>query len=122
MGNILFSEDRETMAVICDCGDCEHQLILYHNKEEDLEEYFLEIHLVTYENIFQRILAAIKYIFGYKSKYGDWDSIIITPTMAKSMARFLDKNIPHTSLSSNIIIMEYSTDADKLILKELENE
>lgn len=60
---------------ICDCNSLEHSYAFWYDEEEN-ELHFMP-HLITYRNIFKRILVAIKYIFGYKSRYGDFDSMII---------------------------------------------
>jgi hypothetical protein len=66
--------------LICDCGLSEHQIIIYKDKDfaNGYREVILNPHLVTYKNFFKRCIVAIKYVFGYKSKYGAWDSMIIT--------------------------------------------
>lgn len=62
--------------LICDCHSPEHQILIY--KDDEYREVTLCPHIITYRNIFKRILVAIKYVFGYKTKYGAWDSIIIS--------------------------------------------
>jgi hypothetical protein len=37
----------------------------------------LDFHLSNYQNWYKRAWVAIKYVFGYKSKYGDFDEIIL---------------------------------------------
>ena len=59
--------------VICQCGNPEHQIIINTDENESV----LQIHLNNL-NLFKRIVLAIKYIFGYKSKYGEFESVIIT--------------------------------------------
>jgi hypothetical protein len=66
-----------TEILLCECGSCEHQIII-HKDTDEIKTVVLRTHLVTYKNIFKRSWVAIKYIFGYKSKYGHWDSMIIT--------------------------------------------
>lgn len=66
--------------LVCSCENPEHQIIFYKDKNfsDDYREVLLSLHLTNYRNIFKRILVSIKYIFGYESKYGVWDTIIIT--------------------------------------------
>lgn len=61
----------------CSCHSDEH-VITFRYFEDDIEghktkELYLSVFLNQYRNIFKRIWVAIKYIFGYKSKYGHWD-------------------------------------------------
>ena len=64
--------------LLCECFSPEHQVVIYKDESDGNKQISLCFHLVTYKNIFKRIWVAIKYIFGYKSKYGEWDSVIIT--------------------------------------------
>jgi len=76
--------------IVCECGSPEHQVLLtqipydddYLNKcyaphlhEELKDEMFIRIHLCK-RPFWQRVKYGIKYIFGYKSKYGAFDEII----------------------------------------------
>jgi hypothetical protein len=80
----------EPLFVLCDCGDCAHQALLIADIDDKWgSSVCLEYHLSTYKNIFKRIWVAIKYVFGYRSKYGEWDEIIINPTEVKRIRDFL---------------------------------
>ena len=37
----------------------------------------VQIHLVNYRNVLQRIWMGLKYICGYKTKYGHWDEMVL---------------------------------------------
>ena len=65
-------EDPEIL--VCVCSSDEHQIIL-HKDEEDKMVY-CTIHLVTLP-FWSRLLAAIKYLFGYKCRYGNFEEIIL---------------------------------------------
>lgn len=80
-------EDREIF--ICSCGSIEHQAIFwYDNDEKTLEVNF---HLCNYDNFFKKCWIAIKYVFGYKSKYGNWDSFIFKPSDEDKLKKYLNK-------------------------------
>jgi len=59
----------------CECGSDEHTLRFTLDKKD--KEIYTSIFLNNYDNIFKRIFRAIKYIFGYKCKYGHWDCWIM---------------------------------------------
>lgn len=40
----------------------------------------LHVHLVTYRNFFQRVKAAIRYIFNVGATFGEWDSMLLDDT------------------------------------------
>lgn len=60
---------------VCECSNVEHQLIFTYFDDEPGDVY-MSVHLVPETSIWKRIKNAIKYIFGYKSKYGDFDEFI----------------------------------------------
>lgn len=62
---------------ICECKSLEHQITFRYFDDEDM--LYVSTHLITHKNIFKRIWVAIKYIFGYKSRYGNWDEFIFEP-------------------------------------------
>ena len=63
----------------CECASPEHTLRFCYFKPEidEYPELYTEIYLNKYRNIFSRVWVAIKYIFGYTSKYGHWDTWIL---------------------------------------------
>lgn len=86
----------DSIIIHCDCGSNEHQYLFGYDAEYG--EFFLDTHLVTWHNVFHRIWIAIKYVFGYKSKYGNWDEIIVNQNDATELARFIAKHIPDRTL------------------------
>lgn len=71
--------ERKTEIIICECGSAEHQIIFQYDKPTKgwAPQVYMSIHLTTYKNIWQRIKYAIKYVFGYKCRFGAWDEILI---------------------------------------------
>ena len=58
--------------LLCECASSEHQMIMRYF-EDDLEStVYVDVHLVK-KSFWERVKYAIKYIFGYKCKYGYWD-------------------------------------------------
>lgn len=58
---------------ICACHSSEHQLIIRYDKED--KEIYIDVHLRG-RRLFGRIFYAIKYIFGYKCRYGNFEEFI----------------------------------------------
>lgn len=69
----------------------EHQIIF--NYDEDDNEVFAEVHLKNYRSFFQRAIVAVKYVFGYKCKYGNWDSFIFKKKDAILLSEFISTKI-----------------------------
>lgn len=63
--------------VLCQCRSMEHQ-IAFISLEDEPDTVYTQVHLVTHRGFFERFVAGIRYILGYKSKYGDWDEFIMS--------------------------------------------
>lgn len=57
--------------ISCSCGSSEHTLRFILNKEDG--EIYTEVYLNQHRSFFKRAIIGIKYILGYKSRYGHWD-------------------------------------------------
>lgn len=79
-------KDNTPQIIICDCNSPEHQLIV--TSDEDF--IYLHIHLIK-RGFWSRVKYAIKYIFGYKCKYGAWDEILLGPQHVGSFQEITDK-------------------------------
>lgn len=84
---ILDSERRYWLT--CDCNDVEHQAVFRYWLDDEFPTLTLEVHLVRY-GFFIRLVAGIKYIFGYKSRFGSFDEILVNCRDAKELRDFLD--------------------------------
>ena len=61
----------------CRCGSLEHMFVV----SADDQDLFLEIHLAP-APFFERVLHAIRHVFGYRSKWGDFDEVLLEPEQA----------------------------------------
>lgn len=78
----------KTEILICECHSTEHQMIFSYDQEVSNEwpaEVYAHVHLITHRNIFKRILYAVKYVFGYKCRYGAWDEFIFNKEDVKKL-------------------------------------
>lgn len=84
---MITSEHTDDAAyVICECGTSEHQFhISYNSKDGD---FYLTAHLES-TRFWKRLWRGIKYIFGYKSRYGEFGEILMTPVMAHQLGNWL---------------------------------
>lgn len=77
----------------CMCFSDEHMVkFIYFDSGElsEMPELILSTYLET-GNIFSRIWGAIKYIIGYKSKYGDFSSSWFDPENCDRLIGLLEK-------------------------------
>lgn len=76
----------------CDCSSDEHTMrFVFDPNDSDFFEVYATFHLNTYDNIFKRIWTAIKYVFGYKSKYGQWDTWIMNRNDVERLSDLLER-------------------------------
>jgi len=68
--------ERERDILICECNSTEHQVVFHYDGDDEV--VYMHIHLTTYHNFFKRLWVGLKYAFGYKCRYGNWDEIILT--------------------------------------------
>jgi hypothetical protein len=62
--------------LICDCSSREHQIILEHEPDDNL--IYCHIHLRP-RRFWARVWAALKYVGGYKCRYGHFEEFIFKP-------------------------------------------
>ena len=70
--------------LICQCENTEHQMVF--RWDEDV--VYVTYHL-TKLPFLQRLMCAIRYIFGYTSKYGDFDEMILNPDDTEKLERIV---------------------------------
>lgn len=71
----------------CACFSDEH-LLKFHLDDED-NTLTASIFLNQWRSWYGRIWIAIKYLFGYKSKYGDWDCWLLRKEDAERLKGML---------------------------------
>ena len=84
--------DREV--IICSCHSPEHQAIFYYlewDGDPNDTNIYMQYHLSTHDSFFKRLWAGIKYAFGYKSRYGFWDELLMEEPQVEQLRNFLNK-------------------------------
>lgn len=80
--------------MICSCNSTEHQVVFF--KSDNYPEVYMHVHLVN-RSFWYRLKYGIKYIFGYKSRYGAWDEFILDHTHAETLSEIaehvIDENL-----------------------------
>jgi len=97
-------EIEKTEVFICDCGSLNHTYAFWYDNE--FHDIHFMPHLITYRNFFKRVWVAIKYSFGYKSRYGHFDSMIINPEDIKKLRGYFDRSEIENFLNRNPEIRE----------------
>lgn len=89
---VEIKEQREFL--ICQCNSIEHQISFNWVEYEGLEsgnerEVYMEIHLAPL-NFWERLKHGVKYIFGYRSMYGDFDEVILRKEDVHKLERVVE--------------------------------
>ena len=112
-------EDR---ILICECSSAEHQMVLRFDDDKDLgRQVFVEIHLVP-DVWYKRLWHGIKYIFGYKCCYGNFEEIILSPKHARQvyeLYRFLRPKLTKEEITN---LANCNGQAVEIGLKEGDND
>ena len=89
---VMKKEERKIEElVICQCHNAEHQLMF---RAEDIDEtgekwVFVDFHLCPIP-FWKRLWHGLKYIFGYRCKYGDFDEVVLSKEHADKLQRVVD--------------------------------
>lgn len=82
--------------VECTCDAPEHTIrIAYFKDDSDL--LYIDTPLTYNYNIWHRIKLAVKYIFGYRSRYGFYQEFVLTPDRVKELKSVLDEFLEDNS-------------------------
>ena len=73
--------------LICACHSTEHQIVI--QKDEEDRMLYCSIHLSPMP-WYKRIVNGIKYIFGYRCKYGDFDEFIFNEKHIEGLKEMID--------------------------------
>lgn len=74
----------KTKFFLCECTSFDH---LFSVNCDD-QDCYIAVHLSP-KSFFQRVIGAFKYIFGFRSRYGDFEEIMIKKEDAKEIAELL---------------------------------
>jgi hypothetical protein len=84
--NFIIIDELKRDTLICQCHSLEHQYSFYYSNEDGL---YCEPHLSTYLPFYKRLIVGIKYIFGYKSKFGAWDEFLFKLEDLNKLEQFI---------------------------------
>ena len=70
--------------IICECHSTDHQMVFLYSDDEASPMVYSHVHL-NKRPFWERLKYAIKYIFGYKCRYGAFDEFIFNPEDAERL-------------------------------------
>lgn len=78
----------------CACDSGEHTLRITSDPGDEFLPLWLEIHLVQYRAWYARIWVAVRYVFGYRSKYGSFDTVCLDAEQAERLIGVIRQAYP----------------------------
>lgn len=72
----------------CACFSCEHTMRLVYDPDDG--DLWAEIHLAQSRPWWRRMWPALRHVFGYRSKYGNWDCLLFRPEEAGRLTAVLE--------------------------------
>lgn len=72
----------------CDCGSSEHTIRFTLDKEDPT--IYTSVFLNQYRSLWERVWVALKYVFGYKCRYGHWDCWSMRDSDARKLRDMCD--------------------------------
>ena len=79
--------DNEIL-LLCDCSSDEHQMIVRWDDND--KEVYVSIHLANNTGFWKRLWRGLKYAFGHRSRYGEFDEIILRKEDASNLQKVVD--------------------------------
>ena len=84
---IKMKNDNEIL-LLCECSSEEHQLIVRWDDEDN--EVYVSVHLANYMGFWKRLWHAVKYVFGYKCRYGAFDEVILRKEDSENLQKVVN--------------------------------
>jgi len=87
----IFRNESDSGEIIlgCDCELPEHQIKVCTYEDDDPGFVGFCPMLVTWKGFFRRLVDGLKYAFGYKSKYGQFDEILLRRDDVEKLVEYL---------------------------------
>ena len=82
--------NKEDIILVCACLSSEHQLVFKSEISDKDSEVYVDIHLVPLPFL-ERVKYALKYIFGYKCKYGAFDEFLFKKAHADKLREIANR-------------------------------
>lgn len=72
---------------VCQCHSLEHFFVISYDQTWN-DSVFVNVYL-SHLPFFKRFILGIKYIFGYKSRYGNYEEILLDKTQVNDLIQRL---------------------------------
>ncbi len=80
----------EYQTFICSCNSFEHQCHFW--VDDETKEVYMYVKLNSERNFFKRLWVGIKYICGYKSRFGEFDEMVFEPDDLVKLEKLINES------------------------------
>jgi hypothetical protein len=84
--------------MVCQCTSLEHQVVYWRDPEDT--QVYMSVYLSPLP-LTKRIKAALKYIFGYRCKYGHWEEFVLGEEHREDLLKIAAILGPNTHLNDS---------------------
>lgn len=96
---------------ICDCHSLEHLISFWY--DEEIDSLIIEPRLITHKNFFKRLWVSLKYAFGYKSRFGEFDEVILGFDKQKQLYDWLNNKYNKEETEQTITLSRKDLELNK---------
>jgi len=77
----------------CDCNDLEHSIYLFSDRDIEYRRVYMYVHLSPMFGFLKRIVIGFKYMFGHRSRFGDFSEVCLDDDEIKRYIKFLTEHL-----------------------------
>ena len=91
-GGMMASKSKPLL-VLCECLSPEHQIIFRYFKDpsDSWPEMYMSVHLGYWEGFLHRLWVGLRYAFGYRSKYGHFDEVVMGVPTVRRLHKYIEE-------------------------------
>jgi hypothetical protein len=82
---------RNRFYLECDCNSIEHNLRFSYIEDDETPQLFVDVPLLSRPRWYKRVWFALKYVFGYRCRYGHFDEFVFSPDEVRQLKEFMEK-------------------------------
>lgn len=80
----------QKLSIECRCNSPEHTFTFMMDDDPDWDDVYLYVHLNKLP-FWRRVLYVIRYVFGYRSKYGCFDEVVMGQPDLDKLQSFINR-------------------------------
>ena len=91
----------ERFPLVCDCGDLEHLLVFQYFPGDEDAVMFVSSHLNPARRWWSRVWTVVKFMFGWRSTFGEYDELVVQSDALERLILFLSAALEQFRATEN---------------------